>query len=513
MPGAKHAPANGQDSTTFTMRDIAGFCDMEVIDLDRRMKALASSQELSIQPDWFDSAEFVLADRDQVENPQWCRQQDPKVVVSCVGHRTLPYSYGFEPSVTKAEVAVCHHGTRDATLNLCIHDIVAALSQGRSVVVHCNQSFHRGPCGLIAILKVIFDIPAHCSKSMIVALRTVWNGYMGEMRRGGDSLVLAYHWAAKLRMWNPPPKRQARGQWGTPSLLTRAQAFEARLAADEEKYFYRAMTADLVEFDARVPASSQAKHGMQLAHSVLEAISKGSHFVSPFLHFSRKFMQAQQWKRWGESFRGEEDTLMCRIPKSALSQVHNLDNPLRIGEFLDMSDQSTSTPLIAPYHLADKTDRIERLLGAVGHGHTVKEVLVAWRGSVPRSLFQVVHGGTGEFIRMLDPMVPLLTSSHCWQTFVEAINPSVVKSSCCQCFCGYANFHFTVKSLFVILSVPSFALVLSMHLFCLICLSLCHSWNRDLCFCWHKWMSQEKHDSNKSTQQITSEYKSKCFRR
>ena len=80
------------------------------------------------------------------------------------------------------------------------------------------------------------------------------------------------------------------------------------------------------------------------------------------------------------------------------------------------------------------------LLPALSHAEKVDEVLVAWRGSMPKRLFEVIHGGTGEFIRMLDPTVPVLASSHRRQISVKAINPSVFKSWCCYSFrcCTYS---------------------------------------------------------------------------
>ena len=44
-------------------------------------------------------------------------------------------------------------GGRNAKLDNVLWDIVLALSQGGCVVVHCNQSFHRGPLGLMAVLR------------------------------------------------------------------------------------------------------------------------------------------------------------------------------------------------------------------------------------------------------------------------------------------------------------------------------------------------------------------------
>ena len=75
----------------------------------------------------------------------------------------------------------------------------------------------------------------------------------------------------------------------------------------------------------------------------------------------------------------------------------------------------------------DNDEIFQHLMPALSHAEKVKEVLVAWRGSLPKSLFEVINSDTGEFIRMLDPTVPPLASSHWRQTSVEAINPADYK--------------------------------------------------------------------------------------
>ena len=459
MPGLKHAPSRGQPATHFSFADIAEFDDVDLGDLKDRIKELALRQDLPVKTDWIDTAKFVLADRNQVESPDWCSSVRPAVVVRCVGKDTERYRYGFEPSaeVVTPDIPVCYGPTRDALLKLCLWDIVKALSQGRAVVVHCNQSFHRGPCGLMAILKTLLDIPVLATKAMILAKRDVWEGYVGPMKRHGDSLVRAYHWASELELWRPPVTRRAADRWGQPRALSQAEVTAARLQAEEGKYLYRAMTQGLVEFDAQ-PASSQGVVGIQLAHLVLDSVATGSTRVSEFVHFSRKFLEARHWHMRGKESRGETGTIMCRVPILALSQVHDLNHPLRRLEYVDLSSQGLSRRLIREW---DMEDLIEPLLPALGHAEKVNEVVVAWRGSMPKSLFEVINTTTGEFIRMLDPRVPLLASSHWRQTSVEAINPAVFKSLCCYSFRCCAIFQFTVNLYLLYPEYTTFAFVLS----------------------------------------------------
>ena len=42
---------------------------------------------------------------------------------------------------------------------------------------------------------------------------------------------------------------------------------------------------------------------------------------------------------------------------------------------------------------------------ALHHAHKVQEALVAWRGHLPKALFEVIDLDTGEFVRMLDDQV------------------------------------------------------------------------------------------------------------
>lgn len=297
MPGLCHAPQHGQPATHFSFAEIAEFGDEDLVDLKDRIGWLASRQDLPVKPDWIDTAAFVLADRVQVESREWCSSVRPAVVVRCVGKDTETFRYGFEPSddVATPDIPVCFDKTRDARLKLCLWDIVKALSQGRAAVVHCNQSFHRGPVGLMAILKTLLGTPVDFTKEMILAKRDVWEGYVGPMRRHGESLVRAYHWATNLPIWDPPILRRPADRWGQPRALSQAEITAARLKQEEGKYLYRAMTQGLVEFSAQ-PASSQAKQsaqGAELAHLVLDAVATGSHRVSEYMHFSRQFMEAR----------------------------------------------------------------------------------------------------------------------------------------------------------------------------------------------------------------------------
>ena len=131
---------------------------------------------------------------------------------------------------------------------------------------------------------------------------------------------------------------------------------------------------------------------------MLRAVELGSKEVSPFLHFSWGFTEARHWYVKGKTYRGEGGNLICRVPLSALSQAADLRSPLASGSYVDLATQASAQGYIAPHC---KTLAVEDRLHVLGHAQKVKEVLVAWRGRVPRHVFEVVDENTGEFVRML----------------------------------------------------------------------------------------------------------------
>ena len=160
MPGSAFAPHQGQASTHFKFSVIAQHCDEDVKDLQDRVEELALPQDFRVTPGWIDTAEFVLADRHQVQSSEWCARVRAGVCIRCTGQGTEPFRYGFAPSedVFMGDVPVCFENpVRDSRLLRALKPIVQALSQGKSIIVHCNHSFHRGPAGLIALLRKILE--------------------------------------------------------------------------------------------------------------------------------------------------------------------------------------------------------------------------------------------------------------------------------------------------------------------------------------------------------------------
>jgi len=143
---------------------------------------------------------------------------------------------------------------------------------------------------------------------------------------------------------------------------------------------------------------------------VLSAAETGSKTPSPSLHFSWKFEEARHWWCKGRSLRGEVGNLMCRVDTTALSQAAGLHSPLDILSYVDLSTHKAAQAYIAPYASADG---VQQRLSAVAHANAVFKVLLAWRGTVPKALFEVIDCDTGEFVRMLDDSVPWNNTQSC----------------------------------------------------------------------------------------------------
>ena len=119
---------------------------------------------------------------------------------------------------------------------------------------------------------------------------------------------------------------------------------------------------------------------------------------------------------------------MCRVPISALSQATTLERPLRNLEYVDLSSREAWWPLMKPVVAADRKNVISPLTYDLNHAAKKQEVLVAWRGSLPKNAFEVIDSQTGEYIRMLDNTVPLFAASHWQQTFAAPLNPACFNS-------------------------------------------------------------------------------------
>ena len=170
------------------------------------------------------------------------------------------------------------------------------------------------------------------------------------------------------------------------------------------RYLHRAMTEELRECRERGDGGRAPQMRQEvLAEHLLIAVQTGSTTVSPFLHFSWKFEEPRQWWCKGRSLRGESNNLLCRVDIQALSECKDLFPGLGNLSYVDLSTQRAAQKHIAPYV---SYPQVHDRLHVVWHAHGVSEVLVGWRGMVPMALFEVIDCHTGNFVWMLDALVP-----------------------------------------------------------------------------------------------------------
>ena len=72
---------------------------------------------------------------------------------------------------------------------------------------------------------------------------------------------------------------------------------------------------------------------------------------------------------------------------AASQGVPDLDKGLCTGQVLDLSNQTAVKKWLEKF---SPDDRVQRRLASLQRAYAAKEVLVAWRGHLPRSLFEIV---------------------------------------------------------------------------------------------------------------------------
>ena len=98
----------------------------------------------------------MLAERVQVEDSEWCeRHPNIKMIVQCARHPrgAQHFKYGVRQKVLHAVVDPRNARDRQSQLNHAMPDIYKFLKEGETVLFHCEQSFHRAPVVLAAVMK------------------------------------------------------------------------------------------------------------------------------------------------------------------------------------------------------------------------------------------------------------------------------------------------------------------------------------------------------------------------
>ena len=157
--------------------------------------------------------------------------------------------------------------------------IVTALRQGYSVVVRSIESYHRGPIGMAAIYKKVFDFDVKQVLQFIASQRNVHPPYATNGPILPSSLGSAATWASRLR---PLPFPDSVGAFAPAAAGTKSSASassqgmpspvpmtlaqkEKRLQKDTGKYLYRAMAVNRSDVTQRHPVSSQDLSGFDLS--------------------------------------------------------------------------------------------------------------------------------------------------------------------------------------------------------------------------------------------------------
>jgi hypothetical protein len=357
---------------------------------------------------------FWLATIEQVQDPEFINDCGIGLVVCLLGEHSRTPKY--PPGTAWISFGVMFETRRDWDLKQVLPPIVSALSQGKSVAVHCLNSFHRGPVGLAAICRKLFNVEVVPFLRFLSTKRSIWPPYGGDGPITG-SLDGAVRWAAQLSLWEPPPFPQptrpvpifaassqaasaasssSSGALVASPVLSLAEA-EKQLRRDAGSFLYRAMRPD--GSDLQPEDSPLQMSGWPLVRAIFDSVDKGSSFRSPFLHFSKDFVQARHWFMRGRQSRREVDGYICRVSIADLVEFGRSQPPASSqdvvatpGTIIDVSNPKAAQKFLGLWQKSDFVmDRIHQL----GIAHGQQEVLVAFRGRLPVSLFEVVSSDTG----------------------------------------------------------------------------------------------------------------------
>ena len=117
---------------------------------------------------------FILAQRSQVEGPEWAADCHVGLFVRATGMNSHKFHYPkWAPNV---EFPICFEGGRNRLLEQACPRILKTLSQGWMVAIHCENPYHRGPLALCAVLRRLFGLNIDPVMQMIGTRREIWHG-------------------------------------------------------------------------------------------------------------------------------------------------------------------------------------------------------------------------------------------------------------------------------------------------------------------------------------------------
>ena len=168
------------------------------------------------------------------------------------------------------------------------------------------------------------------------------------------------------------------------------------------------MTTNGSEF-VNGPGVMKTMVGEALVAEIIRAVDRGSHERSMFLHFSKEFLHARTWFVRGKMDRGEKAGYMCRIRLADLRRLEEQtraalgqdcdDITARVGSVFDLSSDKAIKLTFGRKWLNE--DVVEKNVYKLRAAMTNKEVLVAFRGDIPPTMFDLIEADSGSFIAKL----------------------------------------------------------------------------------------------------------------
>ena len=391
-----------------------------------------------------DQVGIVMATVEELKSPELMSDLRIGLFVSVLGlHNKEPE---YPPGGVRRKFPILWHNGRQEALLKVLPDIVATLVSGKNVAVHCLNSFHRGPIAVAAILKALFGFKPRRTLKYISTQRKVFGPYCTDEVIDRD-LGSAIRWAETLEIYAPvaqvalrpaaaasshaaaaasssAPAASSQGAkdrpfsvWTTPHQHATLKQKDEMLRKDKGHYLYRAMALDGHDLTTPHPASSQGLEGFGLVEAIIKAVAEGSKYRSPFMHFSWDFVQARHWYMRARTLRGEQNNYMMRVKVSELQKLASEEKARRdadlqrsassqdrsassqdndpcaiLGQMLDLSTPKSARVAFGKYGSSDYVvERAHKL--SIAHNHL--EVLVPWRGCLPKGLFELIDCDSG----------------------------------------------------------------------------------------------------------------------
>ena len=479
---ALHAPKHGQDATHFSLAELAkanpAAGGMTVLGPSMVTCGIVPASSQAQGPLWapdlqrpkVDQVGFILMLIEQAESAQFLMNKNIGLMVTVLGPESRVPQY--PPGVKAIRFLVTWTGGRNQQLQEALPLIVEALSQGKNVGVHCLSSFHRGPLALCAIGHALFGWDVGVTLKYIGTKRQIYGPYLTDAPLLDDRLAGALRWAKTVKQYEGESKPAALSQvpvapWkvGAASSSSAAAPSQPILKGAKmysldnvTEFLFRAMTPDGSEF-LNGRGSKRTLTGETLVNEIIRAVEHGSHERSEFLHFSTDFVKARTWYIRGQCDRGEKSGRLCRIrladlraleeqTRAALSQDCD-DITARVGSVFDLSSEKGIKLTFGKKW--GNSDVVENNVHKLRTAMTNKEVLVAFRGDIPATMFDLIDSESGNFIASLKSVGDKVAAavrgprffhtSHSQHSTVQIVYGTVLYCSVCTRF---SSFRFDV---------------------------------------------------------------------